>query len=138
MKKRTQKRKAGKWLYRPTRLAIYLRDNHSCYWCGKNEQDDIELSLDHLVPWIYFGADKHTNLVTCCRTCNSKRGDKLLKDWYQVLIKEYGKDLEEIELLKKRIRKVRRSSESSISKFRDIVNGKKPYCKLSTGHSLAK
>tara|TARA_Y100000114_G_C11727064_1_gene311557 strand:- start:297 stop:716 length:420 start_codon:yes stop_codon:yes gene_type:complete len=137
-KRRTEKRKPGKWIYKPTRQAIYLRDNHTCYWCGATEKDGAQLSLDHLVPWVYFGADNHRNLVTCCRKCNSKRGDKKLKQWYQVLEDEYGKDLEEIQVIQERIKKVRRSSDSSIQKFRDIVNGKKPYCKLAPGHSLAK
>ena len=137
-KRRTEKRKPGKWIYKPTRHAIYIRDNHTCYWCGKTEKDGIQLSLDHLLPWVYFGADKHTNLVTCCRKCNSKRGDKKLKQWYQVLEDEFGKDLEEIAQLKKRINKVRRSTTSSIQKYRDIYNGKTPQYKLAKGHSLAK
>ena len=77
-------------------------------------------------------------LVTCCRKCNCKRGDKKLKQWYQVLQDEFGKDLQEIQAIKKKINKVRRSSDSSIKKLRDIVNGKKPYCKLAPGHSLSK
>ena len=137
-KRRTEKRKPGKWIYKPTRHAIYLRDNHTCYWCGKHESEGIELSLDHLLPWIYFGADKHTNLVTCCRKCNSTRGDKKLRQWYKVLENEFGKSLEELQVIKKRINKVKRSSSSSIQKYRDIVNGKAPQYKLAKGHSLAK
>lgn len=138
MKRRTEKRKPGKWIYKPTRQAIYLRDNHTCYWCGKSEEDGIQLSLDHLTPWIFHGADNHRNLVTCCRKCNSKRGDKLLDDWYQVLQDEFGKDLEEIQEIKERINKVKKSCDSSIQNYRNLVKGVKPYCKLAPGHSLAK
>lgn len=134
MKRRTEKRKPGSWIYRATRHAIYLRDNHTCYWCGATEK----LSLDHLTPWIFYGANNHRNLVTCCRKCNSKRGDKLLDDWYQVLQDEYGKDLEEIQEIKERINKVKKSCDSSIQNYRNLVKGVKPYCKLAPGHSLAK
>jgi hypothetical protein len=137
-KRRSEKRKPGKWIYKPTRHAIYLRDNHTCYWCEKTEKDGIQLSLDHLTPWIFHGSDRHTNLVTCCRKCNSKRGDKFLEAWYLVLQDEFGKALEEIQEIKKRINKVKRSSDSSIQKYRDIYNGKTPQYKLAKGHSLAK
>jgi len=136
MKRRTEKRKPGKWIYKPTRHAIYLRDNHTCVWCGKHVSEGIELSLDHLIPWVYFGADVHTNLVTCCRKCNSKRGDKQLRSWYRVVENEF-QSLEELKQTKKYIAKVRRSTTSSIKKYRDIVNGKQPQYKLAEGHSLA-
>lgn len=136
-KRRTEKRKPGKWLYKLTRQAIYKRDNHTCYWCGKHKDDGIQLSLDHLVPWVYFGADKHTNLVTCCRKCNSKRGDKKLKQWYTVLENEYKLSSESISILKNRIKKVRRSSDSSIQRMRDELAGRLTM-KLAPGHSLAK
>jgi hypothetical protein len=121
-KRRTQKRKPGKWIYKKTRLAIYERDNYTCQWCGrKHEKGCNDLSLDHLTPWILWGHDRHNNLVTCCRSCNSKRGDKKLNQWYKVLESEFGKDLAEIENMKKYVRSVRRRSDSNIQKYRDII-----------------
>ena len=134
--KRTEKRKPGKWIYPKTRKAIYLRDGHKCLYCGRTLEDGIQLSLDHLKPWIYFGSDRHTNLITCCRNCNSKRGDKTLNEWYKVLLKEEIATQEEIEQIKLYIRSIKRRSDSNIQKYRDIISEKKPYCRLEINHSL--
>jgi len=65
------------------RLAIYLRDNMSCVYCGVGiEQDDsIRLSLDHITPRSKGGSNSKTNLVTCCGRCNSSRGYRTFRDF---------------------------------------------------------
>ena len=135
--KRTEPRKPGKWIYPKTRKAIYLRDGNKCVYCGRTPQEHgIQLSLDHLKPWIYFGSDRHTNLVTCCRSCNSKRGDKSLHQWYKVLLKEEIATKEKIEEIKIYITSIKRRSDSNIQKYRDIISGKKPYCRVDKKHKL--
>jgi len=74
------------WIRQATRLAIYLRDGLSCVYCGASvEQGDVILTLDHLIPRSKGGSNRVTNLATCCRRCNSARGDRPLAEWCRVV-----------------------------------------------------
>jgi 5-methylcytosine-specific restriction endonuclease McrA len=70
----------GAWIRPCKRLAIYLRDGFSCGYCGTDLRDGkpSDITLDHLVARSVGGNNKETNLVTCCRSCNSQRQEK---DW---------------------------------------------------------
>lgn len=57
---------------RPTRQAIFRRDNHSCQYCGSKQS----LTLDHVMPRARGGKDTWENLVTACVTCNNRKGDR--------------------------------------------------------------
>lgn len=65
----------SKWIRPEKRQAIYLRDGEKCVYCGQEER----LTLDHLRPVQKGGNNGATNLVTCCLSCNSKRGNKSWK-----------------------------------------------------------
>jgi hypothetical protein len=52
--------------------------NHSCVYCGAS---DVPLQLNHLIPKSSGGTDRVSNLVTACRKCVTRRGDKPLADW---------------------------------------------------------
>ncbi|RMF62368.1 MAG: HNH endonuclease [Calditrichaeota bacterium] len=54
---------------------IYLRDNYTCQYCGKTGLPH-ELTLDHILPQSRGGKSVWENLVTCCRSCNAKKGDR--------------------------------------------------------------
>jgi len=70
----------AKWIRRERRLAIYMRDSLACVWCGSGLEDEgVTLSLDHVVPVSHGGTNVSKNLVTCCRKCNSVRGDRSLE-----------------------------------------------------------
>jgi len=56
----------------PTRNYIFKRDNHTCQYCGCKEK----LTLDHVHPQSRNGTDTWENLVTCCISCNSKKGNR--------------------------------------------------------------
>lgn len=58
------------------RLAIYLRDGMACAYCGAKIEDGAILSLDHIVTQSEGGSHSHTNLVTACTMCNSRRGNR--------------------------------------------------------------
>lgn len=65
----------GSWVRPTTRLAIYLRDGLGCVYCCKDwSETGSGLTLDHIVPRARGGSGDPTNLVTCCRTCNEKKG----------------------------------------------------------------
>lgn len=71
----------GKWIQPVKRLAIYLRDGMACVYCGAKVEDGAVLSLDHLLPQSYGGSNGEGNLVTCCKSCNCRRGNMDLASW---------------------------------------------------------
>lgn len=67
----------AKWIRRDKRLAIYLRDDMACVYCGAGVEDEgTILSLAHITPRVEGGTHHETNLVTCCSRCNSSRADR--------------------------------------------------------------
>jgi 5-methylcytosine-specific restriction endonuclease McrA len=52
---------------------IYLRDNHSCQYCGIRFPES-QLSVDHVIPKKHGGTKCWTNIVTSCKTCNLRKG----------------------------------------------------------------
>jgi hypothetical protein len=69
---------------RVNRQRIIKRDNHSCVYCGSKR----DLTIDHLIPKSKGGKNTWDNLVTCCISCNSKKGDKMLYETNMKLIKK--------------------------------------------------
>jgi 5-methylcytosine-specific restriction endonuclease McrA len=61
-----------------TRLAIYLRDDCRCIYCG-HAITKKTASLDHVVPRSLGGATNPSNLITACFCCNKNRGVKDIK-----------------------------------------------------------
>lgn len=62
-----------------SRYNIYLRDNFTCQYCGKHF-DAKDLTFDHIIPRCKGGKTTWDNVTTACRTCNGKKGSKLLSE----------------------------------------------------------
>ena len=92
----------GKWITQKRRYAIYLRDEHSCVYCGMNITKLIDYTLDHRVPQDLGGGNETTNLVTACKCCNSVKGTKSVSEFLRWLAAEKGVDVEDT---RKRIRR---------------------------------
>lgn len=60
-----------------SRRNIYLRDNHTCQYCGRVPPKD-ELTIDHVIPRSKGGKSVWENVVLACMACNMKKGDSLL------------------------------------------------------------
>jgi 5-methylcytosine-specific restriction endonuclease McrA len=60
---------------KPSKDAIYNRDNGICQYSGK-KVDRHTATVDHIVPRSKGGADSWTNLVLCSKDINSKKGNK--------------------------------------------------------------
>lgn len=60
---------------RLSRRNVFLRDNFTCQYCAA-QPAVRELNLDHVVPRARGGKSTWDNLVTSCRTCNMKKGEK--------------------------------------------------------------
>jgi 5-methylcytosine-specific restriction endonuclease McrA len=73
-----RKANGSKWIRKDARLAIYLRDKFTCIYCLRDLSDaaPMDVTLDHIIPWIDGGSNGPDNLITACRTCNSSRQDK--------------------------------------------------------------
>ncbi len=53
-----------------SRQNIFKRDNFQCQYCGTNSN----LTLDHVIPSSKGGKNSWTNLVTACKSCNTRKG----------------------------------------------------------------
>src|SRR5262249_24426894 len=58
-----------------SRANIYARDDHRCQYCGDGFPTS-ELTFDHVVPVAQGGRKDWENIVTCCVTCNRKKGGR--------------------------------------------------------------
>ena len=54
------------------RNRLFKRDGFECVYCGSKKT----LTIDHVLPKSRGGDNSWTNLVTCCSSCNRKKGDK--------------------------------------------------------------
>ncbi len=68
-----------------SRRSVFARDDYQCQYCGVAGRD---LTIDHVIPKRLGGPATWENLVTCCRRCNSKTGDKPLHHTSMRLRKE--------------------------------------------------
>lgn len=58
-------------------VAVLVRDQCICQYCHKAIENHEEFELDHVIPLSKGGRDNYRNIVTSCRACNQKKGDKL-------------------------------------------------------------
>lgn len=81
----------SKWIRPVKRLAIYLRDDCRCAYCGRDASMGAVLTLDHITACELGGTNEATNLITACRSCNSSKQDLTMRAWYRIL-RESGRD----------------------------------------------
>ncbi len=70
-----------------SRRNIYLRDAHTCQYCGKVPPKE-ELTIDHVMPRSRGGRTTWENVVLACIKCNMKKGSKLVNEAGLKLLKE--------------------------------------------------
>jgi 5-methylcytosine-specific restriction endonuclease McrA len=79
------KNNGSKWIRPEKRRAIYERDDFRCVYCGKGIEDEIMLTLDHVIPSELGGSNDHWNLITACISCNSSKKDLSLSQFLSYL-----------------------------------------------------
>ena len=57
------------------RAVILVRDKKICAYCGRKAT-----TVDHVFPKSRGGASESWNLVSCCRKCNSTKGDRTIDE----------------------------------------------------------
>ncbi len=55
----------------PSRKAVFLRDGHTCQYCGRAAEN-----VDHVVPRSRGGSHTWDNVVAACRRCNGKKENR--------------------------------------------------------------
>lgn len=53
---------------------------HRCAYCGQKPK---HLTIDHVIPKSHGGSDEPRNLVPACLSCNGKKKNLDLWDWYK-------------------------------------------------------
>ena len=60
---------------RLNRRNLFARDGNRCQYCGRDFPHH-QLSCDHITPRSRGGTTTWENVVTCCLTCNTRKGDR--------------------------------------------------------------
>ena len=60
-----------------SRRNVLVRDQYTCQYC-RREFPTAQLTLDHVVPISRGGQTHWENVVTACKKCNNKKGNKML------------------------------------------------------------
>ncbi|MCK6510265.1 HNH endonuclease [Myxococcota bacterium] len=58
-----------------SRQNIYARDGYQCQYCTDYFSED-ELSFDHVIPRSRGGKTCWENIVSCCVSCNRRKGNR--------------------------------------------------------------
>lgn len=55
-----------------SRRNVHARDQYACQYCGSQDS----LTIDHVYPLSRGGRTTWENVVTACRTCNGRKGNR--------------------------------------------------------------
>jgi hypothetical protein len=69
------------------RQAIHARDGGVCFYCLRRIGPEMQC-LDHVIPRAKLGPNSYRNLVSCCRECNSRKGERPAADFLRSLYRE--------------------------------------------------
>ncbi|HEY53336.1 MAG TPA: HNH endonuclease [Caldilineae bacterium] len=62
-----------------TRRLVLARDGYTCQYCG-SQPNRGALTIDHVIPRSRGGAKDWENVVTACRSCNQRKGNRTPKE----------------------------------------------------------
>lgn len=60
--------------------AIRTAPDRECAYCGSREN----LGIDHVRPLQHYGPNARWNIVTACHTCNSRKRDRTVIEFYEM------------------------------------------------------
>jgi 5-methylcytosine-specific restriction endonuclease McrA len=69
------------------RQAIHSRERGLCFYCLRRLTVLVR-TIDHVVPQAQSGRNSYRNLVSCCRDCNSKKGQTPAEDFLRWLFRQ--------------------------------------------------
>jgi len=68
---------------------ILKRDAYTCQYCGRNSGE--RMTVDHVIPKSLGGRTIWENVVSACRACNLKKGNKSLEEVRMSLLRRPAK-----------------------------------------------
>jgi len=68
-----------------TNRELFTRDANICMYCG-NKNYPLSLTRDHVVPLSKGGKDQWSNVVTACRNCNIRKGNRTPENAHMPLL----------------------------------------------------
>ena len=91
-KKRAREREMINTLTSEEWLDILKAYNYRCAYCGKEFDENILPTKDHVLPISKGGNNIKENVVPACRSCNAKKSNKI-SEQFQPVIKILGKEV---------------------------------------------
>ena len=70
--------KRSRYISSSVRVDVLNRDKYKCVFCGRNSKQ-IQLEVDHIIPFSKGGSNDISNLQTLCIDCNRGKGARNLK-----------------------------------------------------------
>ena len=64
---------------------LFARDRHVCAYCGAHCPES-DLTVEHIVPVSRGGRHEWTNVVTACRSCNTRKGNRRPEEAHMPLL----------------------------------------------------
>lgn len=74
-----------------TKRNVFLRDEYTCAYCGRNLRYSNDITVDHIVPKSKGGKNSWNNCVTSCKKCNYSKGNRIPERAGMVLHKKPDK-----------------------------------------------
>jgi 5-methylcytosine-specific restriction enzyme A len=77
VKTRSNQQKRSRYISSSDRVSVLTRDGYRCGFCGRTSQQ-VELEVDHIIPFSKGGSNDLSNLQTLCFDCNRGKGARRL------------------------------------------------------------
>jgi 5-methylcytosine-specific restriction endonuclease McrA len=68
-----------------TKHRLFARDRHVCAYCGGHFHE-LDLTVEHIQPVSRGGRHDWTNVVTACRSCNTRKGSRRPEEAHMPLL----------------------------------------------------
>ena len=65
-----------------TEYVEIFHDQRNCFYCDRR-LDDLQIHVDHFIPWSYIFEDEPWNLVLACERCNLRKSNLLAPEVFQ-------------------------------------------------------
>ncbi|MGB3237275.1 MAG: HNH endonuclease [Geitlerinemataceae cyanobacterium] len=76
-KPQSNPQKRSRYISSSDRVSVLTRDRYRCVFCGRTSQQ-VELEVDHIIPFSKGGSNDLSNLQTLCFDCNRGKGSRKL------------------------------------------------------------
>lgn len=78
--KTKSERSEDRGISKSVRFDVLKRDKFKCVACGASpaKDENVQLEIDHIIPWSKGGTNDDSNLQTLCHKCNRGKRDTLM------------------------------------------------------------